>query len=191
MNLERSAKVEVRDRKSDLDQVRVASIAELRAQSSEQWSLSMAAQASITVFDGASTPVSHTFTGEEVARLVDGSVKASWKETSLTLPDYACNRITITKRKLKNGMTRVEVSVEIPVMEAVNAQNSSGYTAPPKVAHVVKESLVVFRHERSTETDARLARMILVNVANNISTSVAAATSGPVSDAVDKYILPT
>jgi len=151
----------------------------------------MAAQASITVYDGASTPVSHTFIGEEVARLADGSVVASWKETSLTLPDYACNRITISKRKLKNGMTRVETSVEVPVMEAVNAQNSSGYTAPPKVAHVVKESLVVFRHERSTETDARLARMLLINIGNNISTSVAAATSGPVSDAVDKYILPT
>lgn len=151
----------------------------------------MAAQANITVFDGASTPVSHTFVGEEVARNVDGSTVAKWKETSLTLPDYACNRITITKRKLKNGITRVSVDVEVPVMEAVNAQNSSGYTAPPKVAHVVKESLVVFRHERSTETDARLARMILVNLGNNISTTVAAATSGPVSDAIDKYILPT
>jgi len=151
----------------------------------------MAAQASITVFDGASTPISHTFTGEEVARLADGSVVAKWKETSLTLPDYACNRITMSKRKLKNGVTRLEVAVEIPVMEAVNAQNSSGYTAPPKVAHVVKESIVVFRHERSTETDARLARQLLVNIGNNISTSVAAATSGPVSDAIDKYILPT
>lgn len=151
----------------------------------------MAAQANITVFDGASTPVSHTFIGEEVARLVDGSVIAKWKETSLTLPDYACNRITMTKRKLKNGVTRVSIDVEVPVMEAINAQNSSGYTAPPKVAHVVKESAVVFRHERSTETDARLARQLLVNLLNNITTSVAAATSGPASDAIDKYILPT
>jgi len=151
----------------------------------------MAQQANIVAFDGAVTPVSHTFTGEEVARLVDGTVVAKWKETSLTLPDYACNRVTMTKRKLKNGVTRTEIAVEIPVMEAVNAQNSSGYTAPPKVAHVVKESLVVFRHERSTETDARLARMLVVNIANNISTSVAAATSGPASDLVDKYILPT
>lgn len=151
----------------------------------------MAAQANITVFDGAASPVSHTFTGEEVARNVDGSVVAKWKETSLTLPDYACNRITITKRKLKNGLQRIETRVEIPVMEAVNAQNSSGYTAPPKVAHVVGMSIVAFVHERSTETDRRLARQILVNIGNNISTTVAAATSGPVSDAIDKYILPT
>lgn len=151
----------------------------------------MAQQANITVFDGASTPVSHTFIGEEVARLVDGTVIAKYKETSLTLPDYACNRIEIERRKLKNQMTRTEIRVMVPIMEAVNAQNSSGYTAPPKVAHVVKESLVVFAHERSTETDRRLTRQILVNIANNISTSVAAATSGPVSDAVDKYILPS
>ncbi len=151
----------------------------------------MAAQASITVYDGAATPVSHTFVGEEVARLADGTVTAKWKETDSTLPDYACNTITMTKRKLKSGITRTEISVEIPVMEAVNAQNSSGYTAPPKVAHVVKESFVAFRHERSTETNARLARMIVVNLLNNISTSVAAATSGPASDAIDKYILPT
>lgn len=151
----------------------------------------MAQQANITVFDGAATPVSHTFTGEEVARDADGTVVAKWKETSLTLPDYACNRITISKRKLKNGIKRLEVAVEVPVMETVNAQNSSGYTAPPKVAHVVKESLVAFVHDRSTENDRRLARMILVNVCNNITTSVAGATSGPVSDAVDKLILPT
>lgn len=151
----------------------------------------MASQANITVFDGAATPVSHTFTGEEVARLADGLVQAKWKETSLTLPDYACNRITITKRKLKNGLMRIETRVEIPVMEAVNAQNSSGYTAPPKVAHVVSMSLVAFVHERSTETDRRLARQMLVNLSNNIATSVAAAVAGPVSDAVDKYILPT
>lgn len=151
----------------------------------------MAAQANITVFDGASTPVSHTFIGDEVARQVDGSVVAKWKETSLTLPDYACNRITQTKRKLKNGMTRTESRVEIPVMEAVNAQNSSGYTAPPKVAHVVSEGFVSHTHERSTETDRRLARQLLVNFMNNVSTTVAAATSGPASDAHDKYILPT
>lgn len=151
----------------------------------------MAAQANITVFDGASTPVSHTFVGEEVARSVDGLVTAKYKETSLTLPDYACNRISISKRKLKNGISRIETRVEIPVMEAVNAQNSSGYTAPPKVAHVVTMSLVALVHERSTETDRRLARQMLVNVGNNIATSVAAATSGPVSDAVDKYILPS
>jgi len=151
----------------------------------------MAQQANITVFDGAATPVSHTFTGEEVARLADNSVVAKYKETSLTLPDYACNRITITKRKLKNGLQRIETRVEVPVMEAINAQNSSGYTAPPKVAHVVSAALVVFAHDRSTETDRRLARQILVNVSNNVSTSVAAATTGPVPEAVDKYILPS
>jgi len=151
----------------------------------------MAQQANITVFDGASTPVSHTFVGEEVARMADGSVIARWKETSLTLPDYACNRITLSRRKLKNGMTRTGLRVEVPVMEAVNAQNSSGYTAPPKVAHVLTYELVEHSHERSTETDRRLTRMLPVNVANNISTSVAAATSGPASDAFDKYILPT
>lgn len=151
----------------------------------------MAAQANIAVFDGAATPVLHTFTGEEVARQVDGSVVAKWKETSLTLPDYACNRITITKRKLKNGLQRIEARVEVPVMEGILAQNSSGYTAPPKVAHVVSIALVAFVHERSTENDRRLARQILVNIGNNISTTVPAAVLGPVSDAVDKYILPT
>lgn len=151
----------------------------------------MAQQANIVVFDGASTPVSHTFVGEEVARMADGLVVAKYKESSLTLPDYACNRVLIQRRKLKNGLMRIETRVEIPVMEAINAQNSSGYTAPAKVAHVVTMSLVATVHERSTETERRLARQLLVNLGNNISVTVAAAITGPVSDAIDKNILPT
>lgn len=73
-------------------------------------------------------------------------------------------------------------------MEAINAQNSSGYTAPPKVAYIDTVEIVGYFHERSTIAGRRLARQIAVNVAGNVSTTVAAATAGPVAELMDQLI---
>jgi len=51
--------------------------------------------------------------------------------------------------------------------------------------------LIGFQHPRSTITSRRLARMLLVNIANNVSTSVAAATTGPASELFDSQVMPT
>lgn len=148
----------------------------------------MTAQANITVFDGASTPVTHTLLGQESYRDKDGTNRAVWKEALSTVPDYAQLRVTQTKKKLPSGITRVATRVEVPVMEAINAQNSSGYTAPPKVAYTDTVEIVGYFHERSTIASRRLARQLAINVAGNISTSVAAATVGPVPELMDQLI---
>lgn len=148
----------------------------------------MAAQANITVFDGASTPVTHTLVGSEVFRDKDSTLRAVWKESIANVPDYAQVRCIQTRKKLPSGITRVSSRVEVPVMEAINAQNSSGYTAPPKVAYTDTVEVVGYFHERSTSTSRRLARQLALNVAGGISTSVTPVTTGPAPELLDQLI---
>lgn len=148
----------------------------------------MGQQANITVFDGAGTPVTHTLVGEEVKRDPDGSTMAVWKESLAGVPDYAQIRATQTKRKLKSGVFRVATSVEVPVMESVSGQNSAGYTAAPRVAYIDRTEIVGFYHERSTVAGRRLSRQLCINLAGNVSTSVAPATTGPTPELFDQLI---
>jgi hypothetical protein len=148
----------------------------------------MSQQANITVFDGAATPVTHTLVGEGIEKLKDGTTVAVWKESLAGVPDYAQIRATMTKRKLPSGVFRVTCRAEVPVMEAVNGQNSAGYTAAPKVAYTDTTEVVGYYHERSVPTGRRLSRQIAVNLAGNISTSVAPVTTGPVPELFDQLI---
>lgn len=148
----------------------------------------MAAQANITVYDGAATPVAHTLVGEGISRLADGSLVAVWKESLAGVPDYAQVRVTATKKKLKSGVFVVSARVEVPVMESISGQNSSGYTAAPKVAYVDTVELRGYFHERSIVTGRRLVRQIAVNLGGNISTSVTPVSTGPLPELFDQLI---
>lgn len=150
----------------------------------------MSAIANIVAFDGQVTPVSHTFVAESIAREGNTST-ASYKESAVGVPDYAQGRVTIKKTKLGSGVTRVSTRVELPVMEAVNAQNSAGYTAAPKVAFVDTVEVIGYYHERSTIIGRRSSRQLALNVAGNISTTVAPVITGPVPEAIDTLIMPT
>lgn len=150
----------------------------------------MSAIASITVYDGAATPVSHTLAPIYV-RSEKGVATALWREQLASLPTEAQVSLTAKSEVLKSGVVRTEMTVAVPVMETVTNQNAAGYTAAPKVAYVDRFQLISFQHPRSTITSRRLARMLLVNVANNISTSVAAATTGPASELYDSQVMPT
>jgi len=148
----------------------------------------MAQQANITAFDGASTPISHTLVGEGISRDADGALRASWKESLIGEPDYAQIRVTSTKKKLKNGVWLVEERVEVPIKESVSGVNSSGYTAPPKVAHTPTVIVRGLFHERSTAAERRLVRQLALNIAGNISTTVTPVTTGPVPELMDQLL---
>lgn len=151
----------------------------------------MAQQANVVAFDGAATPVSHTLVGEGVVRLPDGTIQMLWKESLTGVPDYAQVRLVMTKRKLPSGVFRVTSRVEVPVMESISGQNSSGYTAPPKVAYVDTVEAVGYFHERGVVTGRRLARQLAINVMGNVSTSVAAVTTGPAPELFDQLLAAT
>lgn len=150
----------------------------------------MSAIANITVFDGASTPVSHTLLPISVSRDTK-SVKAEWREVAAAVPAYAQVRASAELSLLKSGVYKAELMVVVPVMESIAGQNASGYTAAPKVAYENTFKTTAFLHQRSTVTDRRLARQILVNLLGNVTTTVAAATAGPASELFDSLISPT
>jgi len=150
----------------------------------------MSAIADITVFDGASTPVTHTLKAMEVAR-ESGSVTGLWQELNAAVPASAQIRAQMKKTTLKSGVVKTELRVVVPVMESILNQNAAGYTAAPKVAYEDTFILTSFAHPRSTVTSRRLARMLGVNISNNVSTSVAAATTGPFSEMYDSLVMPT
>lgn len=150
----------------------------------------MSAIANIVAFDGQSTPVSHTFVADTVAREGTSTI-ATYKEATAGVPDYAQGRITVKRQKLASGVNRASVRVELPVMESVSGQNAAGYTAAPKVAYVDTVEAVGYYHERSTIAGRRSSRQLALNVLGNISTSVAAATSGPAPELFDTLVAPT
>lgn len=148
----------------------------------------MGQQSNITVFDGASTPVSHTLVGDGVEKQVGSTSVAVWGEQIASVPHYAQVRATQIKRKLKSGVYQVISRIEVPVMESVSGQNSAGYTAPPKVANIDRFELVSYTHERSVETTKRIAMQMLLNWCNNVTTTVTPVSAGVVADAHQRLI---
>lgn len=150
----------------------------------------MTAQAQVQAYDGVQpTPVIHSFLPSEVYKdPKDGSLVATWKEGVTTVPDIAQGRVTMRKRKLPNGMYRLSVKTETPVMEAVNGANASGYTAAPKVAYTNTFECVAHYHERSTIAERRINRQLGINVAQSYVTSVTVATTGPAAELFDQLV---
>ena len=150
----------------------------------------MANIANIVAFDGAATPVSHTLVPIDVSR-VKNKITANWREQIASLPVYAQIRASMVQETLPSGIVKSEIKVVVPVMEAINAQNALGYTAAPKVAYENTFVLTSFAHPRSDIIGRRLSRQILLNIAGNVTTSVAAATTGAVPDLTDMLVSPT
>lgn len=152
----------------------------------------MSAQANVTAFDGASTPVSHTLVGIGVS--VDpktGELVALYREGLTTLPVYAQVTLELRQRKLPTGVYRVQKTIEVPIMESVSGQNAAGYTAAPKVAYTNKIIEIGFFHERSTIAERRLTRQLAVNISNGVATSVTPVVTGPVPELVDQLVMPS
>lgn len=150
----------------------------------------MSAIANIVAFDGQTTPVSHTFVAASVSRS-GTDVVATYKEATAGVPEDAQGRVTIKYSKLGSGVNRTSVRVELPVMESISGVNSAGYTAAPKVAYVDTVEVVGYYHPRSIISGRRGVRQLAANVMNNVTTSVAAATTGPIPELYDTLITPT
>jgi hypothetical protein len=138
----------------------------------------MSTQANIIAFDGAATPVSHTFVPDGASKDVVDGYTAEWSEKSLTLPSNANIRIRQAKKLLKSGAYRTATIVVVPVMETISNQNSAGYTAMPKVAFEETGQYVQFSSPRSNITIKRLVRQLVLNVVGGVAVSVTPVTTG-------------
>lgn len=150
----------------------------------------MSAIANLVAFDGAATPVSHTFLPLGITN--NGEIEASYMESIAGVPLFACPTVKLGRSvRQKSGVYRSVVTVEVPVMEAILNQNASGYTAAPKVAYTDKIAIVQYAHERSTPASRKLVRQLAINIAGNITTSVTPVNTGPVPELFDLAVAPT
>lgn len=102
----------------------------------------MSAQVNIVAYDGAATPVSHTFTAAGVDNDPVLGLVAEYREILASVPESAQCRVQMTKRKLKSGIWRIQISLAVPTMENISGQNAAGYTAAPKVAYETTHAYV-------------------------------------------------
>lgn len=153
----------------------------------------MANIANIVVYDGAATPVSHTLIPISVERdQKSGRIEALWREQVASLPTYAQVQFKVSmNRTAKSGIWHVDARVEVPVMEAVAGANASGYTAAPKVAYIDTTGMYGHYSERGTIAGRRLSKQILLNIGNNVATSVAAVSAGVLDELFSALVTPT
>lgn len=151
----------------------------------------MATIANISAYDGAATPVAHTLVGLSVTREGKDTIVGSWRELVAAVPNYAQVSLQLKQTLLKSGVVKNDQVTIVPVMESISGQNAAGYTAAPKVAYEDKFVTTSYAHPRSTQTSRRLTRQLHVNILGNVTTSVAAATSGFSPDLFDSLIPPS
>lgn len=152
----------------------------------------MSAQANITVFDGAATPVTHTLIPVDNKVLKDGTRLSIWRENNAAVPVYAQIRFEIYQKSLgTSGVVETRCVSIVPVMESVSGVNAQGYTAAPKVAYEDRSEYRSLSHSRSTVTSRRLCKQILLNLLNNVATTVPAVSAGVVDEAATQLFMPT
>jgi hypothetical protein len=150
----------------------------------------MAAIATLTAFDGAATPVQHDLLAVSITRS-GGKVTAFWREGLSTVPTEAQVWATLSQETQKGNLVVTELAVGVPVMETITNQNAAGYSAAPKLAFTDKNKWTGYAHPRSTLTSRRIAKQLVTNISNNVTTSVAASSSGPFDQAFVQQLMPT
>lgn len=151
----------------------------------------MAAQATIVAYDGATTPVSHSFIPMGVLTDEKLGDVAKYREAYSSIPVNANPRVTMLRKALRGGLQRVEIRVEVPVQETATGANAQGYTAPPKIAYVDQASAVFYFGDRTTIAGRRLIRQLLVNVLGGVTTSVTPGTTFDAAQLVDLDVVPS
>lgn len=151
----------------------------------------MSQQSGFNLYDGAATPVQHALMDCGITRANDGTTIALWREALSTVPQEAQFRRTQLQRTLKSQVIQSIIRYELPVMESIGAQNSSGYTAAPKVAFVDRIDVIGYAHPRSTEATRKVLTQMVLNDLGNVSTSVAAVTAGFSMYLLQKLFQPT
>lgn len=151
----------------------------------------MGAIANLVAYDGEATPLAHTFTPVFV-RNENGKQVALYRESVSGVPYDASPTVTLSQERLaKSKLTKLTARVAIPVMESVSGQNASGYTAPPAVAYTVTGEFVMFVPGRSTTTQRKNMRYLMLNLLHGTAGPTTTSVTGPIPELIDSVVSPT
>lgn len=118
----------------------------------------MSAIANIAIQDGQSSPVTHTY------KPIESGINAFLRENVTNVPLVAQGNVRlVTKVSQANPVKRKTLILELPVQEVVTGSNAAGYSAAPKIAHVVRMKVELTCHERATSAERKDVRTLIKN----------------------------
>lgn len=123
----------------------------------------MAQIATITINDGASTPVAHAF--NPIA-----SVPPQYRRNGVAgVALIGQERLLIDTilAKTKDGVNRIRLELVVPVMENPANGTQQGYVAAPGIAHEMRVKVEFFFHQRSESAGRKDLRVLLSNLLLN------------------------
>jgi len=125
--------------------------------------MSAVAFAPITINDGQTTPVGHTFD-----TLDHGNDNWTWRETGTTSL-LGAGPVTLARLKVKGGqLEKWRIKVYMPALETATGQNSDGYTAGPKLAYSLTSVMDFIMPMRSTAQQRKDIRAYAYNLLNQV-----------------------
>lgn len=123
----------------------------------------MAAFANITINDGATTPVAHTFGPNTLVGL-----KADYADRSGGISvGYPTISILSSVPSKTSRLYKTRVKIVLPVLEVVNASTWSGITPAPTKAYDMVGIIEFFCPERSTLQNRKDIRAFIKNLMND------------------------
>lgn len=122
----------------------------------------MGQQADIAILDGATTPLSHTFTADGASRLPDGRQLCDWIDLSLS-PAAARWKIQEVQRPVNgSGKQAVEWTIKLPTMKVLGS-SVVGFEPAPELDFSDVIRIQVESNERSSDQTRKHVRAILKN----------------------------
>lgn len=119
----------------------------------------MSAIANIAIQDGQATPVTHTFSP------VQSDPSATYREAQSGLALIGQGLVSIEQlSKVSADLQKVRLTLSLPALETVTAQNSAGYTAAPKVAYTNRIVIDCFLPTRGTAAQRKDLRVLASNL---------------------------
>lgn len=125
----------------------------------------MPAIASISINDGQTTPVSHTY---NPVQTIDPATYV--RNGDAAVPIVGWEQVTLSLHQGKNvseAINRAKISLRIPVLEVPDGGTPSGYTAPPKVAYYLQANVDLLLPNRSVLSQRKDLRVLLSNLLLN------------------------
>jgi hypothetical protein len=97
-----------------------------------------------------------------------------WRASVANVPLDGQIRLTLLSNEQQKSGVKTSVKLEVPVLETLGASgSSSGYVAPPKVAHVVTGIFTMFSSPRATNQDRANAMKMMVGILQGASATTA------------------
>jgi len=121
----------------------------------------MSAISAITIADGKATPVNHVY------QPIESGMASLYRTQDSALPLIGQEVLKVSQKTLNANVKSVTVELVLPALETATGNNSSGYTAAPKVAYTNRVVMTFMLPDRGTaaqRTDLRtLAKNALAN----------------------------